>query len=226
MSFYADKSPFWRYFRDTLAFALIATPSALAVLVHGLARYMDDIRQDILWLRDQFVPTKAEESHIPLHGESRAVPRTRFDTDARYRKRVELAAKWHKLGAKEQGLPEILKEYGFLSGKIHNKRQDDPALWAHFDINLLSPPKKFDSADVDAVFALANQYKPGRSVIGLVQFANQHHAPFCLGAVAQTTTIIDHYAKAWESQPPGPAPYALGAASHAYVTIDNRIGEL
>ena len=68
MSFYSDKSPFWRYFKDKLSFGLIAAPGALAVLVHGLARHMDDVRQDIFWLRDQFAPPTAEDAHIPLHG--------------------------------------------------------------------------------------------------------------------------------------------------------------
>lgn len=225
MSFHTDKNPFWRYFRDKLCFSLIATPGALAVLIHGLARYMNDIRQDILWLRGQFAPPRAEDLHIPLHGDSRAVPRTRFDTDARYRKRVERAAPWHKLGGKERGLPVILSDYGFSGGKIHNTRQDSPELWAHFDVNLLNPPSDFENSDVEAVFALANQYKPGRSVIGVIQFANQSYAPLCLGAAAQVTIVLDHYATAWEAGPPGPAPFVLGATSHAYVTIENRIGQ-
>lgn len=223
MSYYQDKSPFWRYFRDTLHLAFISAPGALAALVHGLARYLDDVRQDIFWLRDQFVPTRAEDGHIPLHGDSRAVPRTRFDTDARYRRRVELAAKWHKLGGKERGLPQILAEYGFDSARVHNKRRDDPALWAHFDVKLVKPPQDFSEEDVAAVLAIANLYKPGRSVIGKVQFASQHAAPLQLGAAAQTTVILNHFAKAWEAQPPGPAPLALGAASQAYVKIEHRI---
>lgn len=226
MSFFTDKSPFWRYFRDKLCFPLIAVPGALAVLAHGLARYLDDVRQDVLWVRDQFAPPTAEDQHIPLHGDSRGVPRTRFDDAARYRTRVEYAAKWHKLGGKVQGLPKILAEYGFAGGEIRNKRQDDPALWAHFDVNLLNPPRDFDAADVDAVLALANQYKPGRSKIGIVQFASQHRAPLCLGALAMTTVTIDHYVKAREAQPPGPAPLVLAAASHAYITIDHWVEAL
>ena len=226
MSFYTDKSLFWRYFRDKLVFGLIAVPGALAALIHGLARYLDNVRQDVLWLRDQFVPPRAEDTHIPLHGDSRAAPRTRFDTAVRYRRRVELAAQWHKLGGKNQGLPVILSEYGFAGGTVHNMRQENPELWAHFDLNLLHPPSDFDSADVDAVLALANQYKPGRSVIGTIQFASQQYAPLCLGAVAQTTVIIDNHVAEWEAQPPGPAPIMLlGVASHAYVTIENRIAQ-
>ena len=225
MSFYTDKSPFWRYLKHKLCFGLIAAPGALAALAHGLARYLDDVRQDVLWLRDQFTPVTADEGHVSLHGDSRAVPRTRFDSAARYRTRVEYAAKWHKLGGKVQGLPEILAEYGFSNGEIYNKRQDDPALWAHFDINLLNPPRDFSTEDAEAVLALANQYKPGRSVIGKVQFAKQHVAPLCLGAMAQTTIIFDHYVKAREAVPAEPAPLALSAANHHYVTFDHWVRE-
>ena len=223
MSFYSDKSPFWRYFKDKLSFGLIAAPGALAVLVHGLARHMDDVRQDIFWLRDQFAPPTAEDAHIPLHGQSRAVPRTRFDDSARYRKRVERAHAWHRLGGKQAGLPVILSEYGFGGGKVHNCRQDNPDLWAHFDVNLLHPPRDFGETDVEAVLSLANQYKPGRSVINKVQFAVENTALLCLGAAAQTTVVIDHYIVEPPVLPPEPAPLCLGAAAHAYVTVNHHI---
>jgi hypothetical protein len=193
VSFYKDQSPFWRYFRDKLAFGpVVGFPGALAVLVHGMARSLDTVRKDVLWVRAQFVPPTAEDDYIPLHGDSRGAARTRFDGTARYRLRVERAAAWHKKGGKVIGLPEILTEYGFSSGKIHNCRDDNPDLWAHFDIDLLNPPADFSSWDVDTVFALANQYKPGRSVIRQIQFAKQHTAPRYAGAMVQTAIIMDH----------------------------------
>jgi hypothetical protein len=224
MSFYKDISPFWRYFRDTLAFGLIARPGALAVLVHALARTLDTVRKDVLWARAQFVPPTAEEDYIPLHGDSRGAPRTRFDSAARYRLRVERAAAWHKKGGKNIGLPEILMEYGYSSGTIYNCRDDDPALWAHFEIRLLNPPADWSAFDVDTVFALANQYKPGRSVIRKIQFAKQHPAGWFAGAVAQTAVIMDHHVKYKEALPPDPAPLYAGAAAHPYVVINNFAG--
>ena len=224
MSFYSDKSPFWRYFKDGLSFGLIAAPGALAVLVHGLARHLDAVRQDVYWLRDQFAPPTAEDAHVPLHGQARAVPRTRFDDARRYRRRVERAHAWHRLGGKDQGLPEILAEYGFGGGEIRNCRLDDPNLWAHFDINLLHPPRDFAAADVDAVLALANQYKPGRSVVGTARFAVEQSAPLYLGTAAQVAVIVNNYVVEPPAIPPGPAPLYLGAAAHAYVTVNNQTG--
>ena len=224
MSFYTDKSPFWRYFRDTLALGFIAAPGALAAIVQGMARSLDTVRKDILWAREQFVPPTAEEGYIPLHGDSRGAPRTRFDNPARYRLRVERAAAWHKKGGKVIGLPEILMEYGFSGGKIYNCLYDDPDLWAHFDINLLNPPADFNAADVEAVFSLANQYKPGRSVIRTIRFAKQHTAPRHAGAMAQTAVIMDHRVKWKEALPPEPVPLHTGAAAQCYAVINNFIG--
>jgi hypothetical protein len=223
MSFYSDKSPFWLYFRDTLALGLISVPGALAALVQGLARSLDTVRRDILWLRAQFVPPKTEDDYIALHGESRGAPRTRFDTAARYRTRVERAAAWHKKGGKTRGLPEILTEYGFSDAAVRNCREDDPALWAHFDLKLINPPPDFSAADVEIVFALANQYKPGRSVIRKIQFAKQQRAGAKFGAMAQTLVMLEHRAAAKEALPPQPAAVRTGAAAHCYITVNNRV---
>jgi hypothetical protein len=224
VSFYNDNSPFLRYFQG-LALSFIAVPGALAVLIHGLARYMDTVRRDVLWVRDQFMPPRAEDEHIPLHGASRGVPRTRFDKDERYRVRVERAAAWHRLGGKNEGLPEICKDYGYSGGVIHNCRDDDPARWATFDLNLLNPPADFSQADVDAVFSLANQYKPARSVIRKLQFARHLTAPLCLGVTAQCRVVIDHYVQAREAKFPGPATLNRGAAMQSIITIEHFIAK-
>jgi hypothetical protein len=221
MSFYTDKTPLWRYFRDTLALSMISAPGAIAVLAHGLARSLETVRQDVLWVRAQFVPPKAEEEYIPLHGASRGAPRTRFDSGARYRRRVERAAAWHKLGGKMEGLAEILAEYGFSSGEIYNCQTDDPELWAHFEVHLINPPADFSAGDVETVFALANQYKPGRSVIRKIQFAKQHRAEWGVNAIPQASILIDHQVTAKEALPPEPVTLQAGAAGHFYITINS-----
>ncbi|MDR1398092.1 MAG: hypothetical protein LBJ14_10240 [Desulfarculales bacterium] len=223
MSFYKDKSLFWRYFRDTLALGFITVPGTLAVLAHGLARSMDTVRRDLLWVRDQFVPPKAEDEYIPLHGASRGAPQTRFDSASRYRRRVERAAAWHKLGGKIDGLPEIIKEYGFSDGVIHNCREDDPDLWAHFDLNLINPPLDFSAGDVDTVFALANQYKPGRSVIQKIQFAKQHWAGVAVAAAGQVSVMVETHVAAKQALPPQPVFLYRGAAGNLYITVNNFV---
>lgn len=223
MSFFTDTSPFWRYIRDRLGWGIIASPGALAALVHGLARYMDVVRADILWVRAQFVPPRAEDSTIPLHGYGRGAPRTRFDTDGRYRSRVERAFAWHYLGGKERGMEAILREYGYAGSQVHNRRLDDPDLWAHFNINLLSPPPDFSGVDVEAAFAIANQYKPARSVISTIRFAREQRAALCAAASMGALVVVDNQVAARQALPPEPAPVSVGAAAHAYITVHHYI---
>ena len=223
MSFYTDKSVFWRYCRDRLALPVITKVGALAALVHGICRYADDAAADMRGLQGQFLPPKADETLIPLYGESRGVERTRFDSDGQFRLRVERAFAWHRLGPKTFGMPQILQEYGFGSCKIVNCRDQNPDLYAHFEIRLLKPPTDFAADDVDRVFTLADQYKPGRSKLRWIQFGVEQQTPMSFGASAQSTVIVDHFVKAKETLPPQPAPLALGAALHQIVTIEHRV---
>lgn len=223
MSFYTDKSVFWRYCRDRLALPFITQVGALAALVHGICRYADDAAKDMRWLQAQFLPPKADDALILVYGESRGVERTRFDSDRQFRMRVERAFAWHRLGSKTFGMPQILQEYGFGSCKIVNCREQNLDLYAHFEIRLLKPPADFAADDVDRVFALANQYKPGRSKLKWVQFAAEQCGPLNFGACAQSTIIVDHFVKAKEALPSQPAPLALGAALYQIVTIEHRI---
>lgn len=132
---------FWQYFKDYLAFPFIQQKNALAVIIKGLALTMDTVRKDIESMRDQFVVPKADDSLISNYGLSRGIPRIRFDNDKQYRTRVEKALAWHKLGGKNQGLVQILEEYGYPNGEIENLRHTAPARWATFNINLLDPGK-------------------------------------------------------------------------------------
>jgi hypothetical protein len=222
VSFYSDQSPFWRYFRDTLALSFLAVPGALAVLAHGLARHMDTVRRDIKWVGEQFVPPRAESDHIPLHGVSRGVPRTRFDKSDRYRVRVEQAASWHELGGKTEGLPQIIKEYGYADAVVYDVRQDDPARWATFDLLTVNPPSDFSQKDVEAAFTLAKQYKPARSVIRKIQFARHQKAPRSLGAALHCRIIIDHYARAQKTRPSA-ITLIRGAIARPIVKVEHYI---
>lgn len=93
-------SPFWQYFHDKLNWPAIFRPGPVSALVKGLALYMDDVREDILWLRHQWNPATADDELIAAYGASRGILRTRYDTDESYRLRVVNAFAWHKLGGK------------------------------------------------------------------------------------------------------------------------------
>ena len=114
----ADESRFWRYFRDTLAWAQIFRPGPVSALAQGLAASLDQARLDMILLRDQFTPEKSDESLIAGYGASRGIIRNRLDTDETYRRRVINAFVWHKLGGKVAGMLQILAENGFLNARI------------------------------------------------------------------------------------------------------------
>lgn len=112
------KSRFWQYFHDKLNWPAIFSPGPLSALAKGLALHMDSVREDILWLRDQWSPVTADPELVARYGASRGILRTRFDTDESYRLRVINAFAWHKLGGKVRGLVQILAENGFSGAVI------------------------------------------------------------------------------------------------------------
>ena len=175
-------SPFWQYFHDKLNWPAIFRPGPVSALAKGLALYMDDVREDILWLRRQWNPATADDERIAAYGASRGILRTRYDTDESYRLRVVNAFAWHKLGGKVQGLVRILAENGFAGAVIvpvNDVRRHDAAFshngaasyndglcWAQFDVKLVEIPEQGLNADILAWFRwLVNEYKPARSIL-------------------------------------------------------------
>lgn len=175
-------SPFWRYFHERLNWPAIFHPGPVSALVKGLALYLDDVREDILWLRRQWNPATADEEMIAQYGASRGILRTRFDTDESYRLRVVNAYAWHRLGGKVNGLIQILAENGFHGAVIvpvTGARCHDGTLlhdgtqtyrcgstWAQFDVILVEIPEAGLNAEIIAWFRwLINEYKPARSIL-------------------------------------------------------------
>lgn len=175
-------SPFWQYFHDKLNWPAIFRPGPVSALVKGLALYMDDVREDILWLHRQFSPVTADDDMIARYGASRGILRIRYDSDESYRLRVVNAFAWHKLGGKVQGLVGILVENGFEGAiivPVNDVRRHDAALahngaatynaglcWAQFDVKLVEIPEQGLNGEVLAWFRwLVNEYKPARSIL-------------------------------------------------------------
>lgn len=218
-------SLFWQYFRDTLAWPWLFKAGPLCVLIKGLALYLDDVRKDILWLRCQYVVTQADARLITAYGTSRGIPRTRYDTDAKYRTRVERAYAWHMLSAKVEGLPQILAEYGYPNGKIGNCRDDNAELWAHFTLELLTPPHEWGQADIDAVYDLAKHYKPARSVLDAVSFALRQAAPLQVGVAQFVVVTLNQFVQHGDSGFP-PSPLNVTAISTQQIIFSRVVGEI
>ena len=156
----APRSPFWRYFHDRLHWPAIFRPGPLSALAKGLALYMDDVREDILWMRLQWHPATADDALIAAYGASRGIVRHRYDTDESYRRRVVNAFAWHKLGGKWRGLERIYAQNDFLARVLPS---DDPTLWAHFRVELDVTSADFTPDAAELSWWLANEYKAARS---------------------------------------------------------------
>ena len=212
-------SRFWTYAHDRLRGLWIFRPGPLSALVRGIAGYLDDIREDVIWTRNQYLASLAIKDLMPGYAQSRAVPRTRYDNDEQHRTRVVRAYAWHHLGGKVTGLPQILAEYGYPDSVVHNCREDNPERWAHFELHLLTPTHQWDQAEIDAVTALANLYKPGRSVLNKITFALRQRVPLAVGAVNIPRITLMHQVRQGDSAFP-PLPLRAGARQSVFIIFD------
>lgn len=162
-------SEFWRYFKDVLRWPLIHRPGALAALVRGKAGFLDTSRDDIVYFRKQWFPEFCEDGLVPSFGNSRGLVRHPKENAEQFRQRVVHAFAWHLLGGKVEGLPQILKFYGFDIGEIVNMRDYSPERWAEFQIGLKTPASQKEQQaildDLDMLIWLLNEYKPARSLL-------------------------------------------------------------
>lgn len=162
-------SVFWKYFRDVLAWPLNHAPGPVQALVKGLALTMDGTRDDAVYLRSQFFPGLCAEELVSAHGASRGIVRHPRETADQFRSRVIKAYRWHLLGGKTEGLPEILRFYGFDALAVDNLRRCQPSRWAEFQIGLATPTtqqeQQFLLGQVENLVWLVNEYKPARSML-------------------------------------------------------------
>lgn len=212
-------SAFWSYAHDKLRWLWIFRPGPLSALVKGIALYFDDIRKDIIRVRNQYIVAVTSKGLLPGYAQSRAIPRTRYDSDAQHRMRVERAYAWHHLGGKVEGLPKILEEYGYPESVVHNCREEDPERWAHFELRLLTPSHEWGQKEIDAVTALANEYKPGRSVLNKISFALRQCAPLVVAAVPMPSLIMEHQVMQGDSAFP-PLPLNAVARHVTFIIFD------
>lgn len=160
-------SPFWSYFADKLHWPQAFAPGPLQAVVRGLAHHLDTTREDMPYLRQQFFPGLCADDFVPEHGLSRSLVRHPRETPEQFRQRVVDAYRWHLLGGKTSGLPQILQFYGFDIVRIENMGDSNPSRWAEFALELQIPTSDAGYADIvstlDSLIWLVNEYKPARS---------------------------------------------------------------
>ena len=137
-----------------------------------MALALDSARDDIVYFRRQWFPELCEAGLVPDFGAGRGLVRHPKETAEQFRARVVNAWRWHQLGGRTEGLPEILRFYGFETVRIDNMRQWQPGRWAEFQIGLATPATQAEQqallADLDTLLWLVNEYKPARSVLARV----------------------------------------------------------
>lgn len=160
---------FWRYFKENLAWPLTRIPGGLAALAEGAAGALDQVRQDILWLRLQFNPSTCETQYLEHYARARGIRRHRLESLDLFRVRVVSAYAWQLMGGKVSGLRKILDYYGYVVAGIVNLRTEDPARWAEFRVALEPPAEGFRADDYELLAWAINDQKPARSKLASIR---------------------------------------------------------
>lgn len=181
---------FWTYFRGTLAWPLIWRPGPLACIAEGLARVMDDVLADILWLRDQFSPATCEDRFIPHFARARGIRRHSLEGDARFAARVRKAYAWQLLGGLTEGMPKIFEHYGYPGSRIVNKRASDPARWAEFDVAVPPPDTGLAEGDYALLEWAANDTKAASAKLAGIRIESERRAKLPMAACAEQSAEI------------------------------------
>lgn len=182
---------FWGYFRNELRWPLIHRKGPLSAIVEGLGRAMDDVREDILWLRKQFNPATCDEDYVPRHAASRGITRHRLESAAAFRERCKRAFAWHALGGGHSGLPIILDRLGYPGCGIHNMRDEDEDLWAEFKVRVpVTATQALDTTDYEFLTWATNDQKPARSVLAGLQTQGTVAATAVAGATLVLGTVV------------------------------------
>lgn len=182
-------SRFWTYFRETLAWPLIWKPGPLSVLVEGLARVMDGVLEDILWLRAQFSPATCDEQFILRFAQARGIRRSHLEDDARFAARVRKAYAWQLLGGLTAGMPKVLEHYGYPNAQVVNKRSEDEERWAEFDVNLAAQ-EGLTERDYELLDWVANDAKAASAKLAGINVTANSSVPAPAASVCCSGEVV------------------------------------
>lgn len=210
---------FWPYFRDTLAWPLIRRAGALACLVEGFARSLDQAKADILWLRDQFHPLTCEEAFVGRLAAARGIARHPLESDAQFRARVVKAYAWQLQGGGQDGLPSILLAYGYPGCTVESLREEDPERWAEFRV--VAPVSQlgqgFSSRDSELLDWVIAEQKPARSLLAELRTVIVGRGGAKAACVAMADEAVDVYPWSLPGVETG-GPLRAAAAVHVVET--------
>jgi hypothetical protein len=146
---------YWKYFRDDLHYPEIQNPGPLALLAQGEAGELGSLFQSGLKMRDQFLPARAEEEGVIIHGQARGVPRLARESAGQHRLRVTNAFAWQRQAGRHWGLYQIFADYGLPIEELTYLQGDR---WAEFDLKVKTGHGLGDD-DWDFLYWLIFEYK-------------------------------------------------------------------
>jgi P2-related tail formation protein len=209
-------SIFKDYFFKTLRWPLIHRAGPLAALVEGLARSLDDMRQDIIWLRDQFNPWTCEPEMIVRHAESRGIRQHATETDVRFRNRCIHAFAWQRLGGGQMGMPQILNHYGYPNTRMLNVRAEDSERWAEFRVNMEVPETGLKCEDYTVVKDVSNDQKPARSLLAGLNINAQVSGSIKVAGIT-ITSVVSRISPDWPTEATVDGAVEVGGYVHTVV---------
>jgi len=183
-------SVFKDYFFKTLRWPLIHCAGPLAALVEGLARAMDEVREDIIWLRNQFNPWTCDPDMIPKHAGSRGISQHVSETSEQFYKRCLHAFAWNRLGGGQIGMPQILAHFGYPDTSMYNVRREEPARWAEFKPNVPVPKGGLKAEDFTRISWAANETKPARSKLAGIRVESSMPGTVYAGGITYTAIRV------------------------------------
>jgi P2-related tail formation protein len=190
---------FWSYIKDTLRWPLIFRPGPLSAVLEGLARVFDEIRGDMVWLRDQFSPATCDEEQLSAHAESRGINRYPLESQEQYHRRVLKAYAWNTLGGGQRGMPRILEHYGYPGAGFKNVREEDSERWAEFKASMGVPEGGLELKDYALATAVIQDQKPARSILaGLGTTSEVAGSVKAAGLII--TSVVSHISPDWPTE--------------------------
>lgn len=184
------------YFKDTLRVPFLAKAGPLAMLVNGASFCLDEAREIVSTLRDQFLPSRCEDVYLERFAASRGIVRAPLEPIEYWQARTRFAYHWWSRGGRASAMSEGLTlGFGFDSAKVVNLRGEDVTKWASFRVVLVGGHSEILFCLPQIRWAI-NEVKPARSKLDEVRFyaPTQHMERVCgIATIGGTVSVVYPY---------------------------------
>lgn len=207
---------FWDYFTKTLRLPFIQAAGPLALLADGGAASLDAARDIVVALRDQFFPSRCDAEFLIQFARSRGIVRNPLEPEEHWLERVRFTYHWWSRGGRASAMKEgLMLGFGFTAARVINMRDEDPAKWAQFRIELDGVSGDVLSR-VDQIRWAIDEVKPARSKLFALRFAATSQSVEQHGGIAvQRGGFVTIYPPAIGNVDPPPTEryYAAGVTA-------------